>query len=30
MDYLEELNQKLVFNFKKRGQTLPLMQQDSV
>jgi hypothetical protein len=30
MDYLQELNQKLVFNFKKRGQTLPLMQQDSV
>ena len=29
MDYLEDLNQKLVFNFKKRRQTLPLMQQDS-
>lgn len=29
MGYLEDLNQKLVFNFKKRGQTLPLMQQDS-
>ena len=30
MDYLEDLNQKLVFNFKKRKQTLPLMQLDSV
>ena len=30
MDYLEGLNQKLVFNFKKRKQTLPLMQQGSV
>jgi len=30
MDYLQELNQKLTFSFKKRGQTLPLMQQDSV
>jgi len=30
MGYLEDLNQKLVFHFKKRGQTLPLMQQGSV
>lgn len=30
MDYLQDLNQKLVFNFKKRKQTLPLMQLDSV
>lgn len=29
-DYLQDLNQKLVFNFKKRKQTLPLMQLDSV
>lgn len=28
MDYLENLNQKLTFTFKKRGMTLPLMQQD--
>jgi hypothetical protein len=30
MEYLENLNQKLTFTFKKRGMTLPLMQQVSV
>ena len=30
MEYLQDLNQKLTFSFKKRGQTLPLMQQVSV
>jgi len=30
MEYLEDLNQKLTFTFKKRGMTLPLMQQVSV
>ena len=30
MDYLEDLNHKLVFNFKKRKMILPLMQQVSV
>ena len=30
MGYLQDLNQKLTFSFKKRGQTLPLMQQVSV
>jgi hypothetical protein len=30
MDYLENLNQKLTFSFKKRNMTLPLMQQDLV
>jgi hypothetical protein len=29
MEYLENLNQRLTFSFKKRKQTLPLMQQDS-
>ena len=29
MDYLQELNQRLTFSFKKRKLTLPLMQQDS-
>ena len=28
MAYLKDLNQKLTFSFKKREQTLPLMQQD--
>ena len=30
MGYLQDLNQKLTFSFKKRGQTLPSMQQDLV
>ena len=30
MTYLEDLNQKLTFNFKKRNMTLPSMQQVSV
>ena len=30
IDYLRNLNQKLTFSFKKREQTLPLMQLDSV
>jgi hypothetical protein len=30
MEYLENLNQKLTFSFKKRNMTLPLMQQVSV
>ena len=30
MEYLENLNQKLTFTFKKKGMTLPLMQQVSV
>jgi transposase len=30
MDYLQELNQRLNFSFKKRKLMLPLMQQDSV
>jgi hypothetical protein len=30
MEYLEKLNQKLTFSFKKRNMTLPLMQQVSV
>ena len=30
MRYLEDLNQKLTFSFKKRDMMLPLMQQDSV
>jgi hypothetical protein len=30
MDYLQNLNQKLTFSFKKRKMTLPLMQQVSV
>lgn len=30
MEYLENLNQKLTFSFKKRDMTLPSMQQDSV
>jgi len=30
MDYLEDLNQKLTFSFKKRDMTLPSMQPDSV
>ena len=30
IDYLKDLNQKLTFSFKKRKQTLPLMQLDSV
>ena len=30
MEYLEDLNQKLTFSFKKRNMTLPSMQQDSV
>jgi transposase len=30
MEYLEKLNQKLTFSFKKRDLTLPLMQQVSV
>jgi len=30
MEYLENLNQKLTFTFKKRGMTLPLMQQVSL
>ena len=30
MEYLENLNQKLTFSFKKRNTTLPLMQQVSV
>lgn len=29
MDYLQELNQRLTFSFKKRKLTLPLMQQAS-
>jgi hypothetical protein len=29
MSYLKELNQRLTFSFKKRKQTLPLMQQVS-
>jgi len=28
LDYLRDLNQKLTFSFKKREQTLPLMQLD--
>jgi hypothetical protein len=28
--YLKELNRRLTFVFKKRGQTLPLMQLDLV
>ena len=30
MEYLENLNQKLTFSFKKRNMTLPSMQQVSV
>lgn len=30
IDYLKDLNQKLTFSFKKRKQTLPSMQLDSV
>jgi hypothetical protein len=30
MDYLQQLNQRLTFSFKKRNMMLPLMQQDSV
>ena len=30
INYLKDLNQKLTFSFKKREQTLPLMQLDSV
>jgi len=30
MNYLQELNQRLTFSFKKRKMTLPLMQQVSV
>jgi len=30
LGYLKELNQKLTFAFKKREQTLPLMQLDLV
>ena len=30
MEYLENLNQKLTFSFKKRNMMLPLMQQVSV
>lgn len=30
MSYLQELNQRLTFSFKKRNKTLPLMQQVSV
>ena len=30
IDYLQSLNQRLTFVFKKRGMTLPLMQQVSV
>ena len=30
MDYLQDLNQKLTFSFKKRNLILPLMQLDSV
>ena len=30
MEYLQQLNQRLTFSFKKRGMILPLMQQDSV
>jgi hypothetical protein len=30
MEYLEELNQKLTFSFKKKDMTLPSMQQDLV
>ena len=30
MEYLQDLNQKLTFTFKKRKLTLPLMQLDSV
>lgn len=30
MKYLENLNRKLTFSFKKRDMTLPSMQQDSV
>jgi len=30
MDYLQQLNQRLTFSFKKRKLTLPLMQLDSV
>ena len=30
MEYLENLNQKLTFSFKKRDMALPLMQQVSV
>ena len=30
MEYLQDLNQRLTFSFKKRNKTLPLMQQVSV
>jgi len=30
MEYLQQLNQRLTFSFKKRKLTLPLMQLDSV
>jgi hypothetical protein len=29
MEYLQDLNQRLTFAFKKRNKTLPLMQQAS-
>jgi hypothetical protein len=29
MDYLQDLNQRLTFSFKKRKLTLPLMQEVS-